>query len=222
MKPQYDLLGKSHYALAVICDLLALLHPEGCQVQIVTNIAEEQNTSRAQAFSVTGIDAVTIPSHEYQPDPAVPKILASIGKARYAIYRHFETQHGIGAEQYQTLVHPAAVIGAEVSLGHGVHVGPGATIAPYASLGDFCVVNRQASVGHHSHLDAYVCLNPGVTLAGVCTLGAHVTVGAGATIIDQIRIGSHSMIGAGSVVTREIPEKVVAYGVPARVVRTID
>ena len=56
-------------------------------------------------------------------------------------------------------------------------------------------------------------------MAGVCRLGRGVTVGAGATIVDSITIGRDSVIGAGSVVTRNVPPGVVAYGVPARVVR---
>lgn len=36
-----------------------------------------------------------------------------------------------------------------------------------------------------------------------------------------ITIGDNSVIGAGSVVTNDIPENVVAFGVPCRVIRDI-
>ncbi|MDX1478105.1 MAG: hypothetical protein R3301_10410 [Saprospiraceae bacterium] len=219
MKPHYDVLGKSHFALAVICDLLARLHPDGCSIQIVANIPEEQNTSRGHDFTVAGVTWSVIDADHYQPDPVVPKVLGSIGKARRAIFTYFFNHHDIGADQYYSLVHPMATVGAQVALGHGVHVGPGASIAPYAKIRDFSVINRNVSVGHHTVLDDFACLNPGVTLAGVCHLERDVTVGAGATIIDQIHIGARSVIGAGSVVTKNIPADVVAYGVPARVVR---
>ena len=48
-----------------------------------------------------------------------------------------------------------------------------------------------------------------------------VWVGAGAYIGPGITIGCGSVIGAGSVVTHDIPEGVVAYGVPARVMKKI-
>jgi galactoside O-acetyltransferase len=53
----------------------------------------------------------------------------------------------------------------------------------------------------------------------MCTIGRNVTIGMGANVIDGITIGENSTIGAGSVVTRNIPAHVVAYGVPAVVVR---
>lgn len=52
-------------------------------------------------------------------------------------------------------------------------------------------------------------------------IGADVWVGGGALILPGVRIGSRSVIGAGSVVTRDIPDGVLAAGNPCRVIRTI-
>ena len=41
----------------------------------------------------------------------------------------------------------------------------------------------------------------------------------GASVLDQINVGQSSMIGAGAVVTKDLPDKVVALGVPAKVIR---
>jgi acetyltransferase-like isoleucine patch superfamily enzyme len=46
-------------------------------------------------------------------------------------------------------------------------------------------------------------------------------VGIGAVIADRVQIGEGSVVGAGSVVLRDVPAGVVAYGVPARVVREV-
>ncbi|HEV3122200.1 MAG TPA: sugar O-acetyltransferase [Isosphaeraceae bacterium] len=53
-------------------------------------------------------------------------------------------------------------------------------------------------------------------------IGSDVWVGGGAILCPGVRIGSRSVIGAGSVVTREIPEGVVAAGNPCRVIREIN
>jgi maltose O-acetyltransferase len=53
-------------------------------------------------------------------------------------------------------------------------------------------------------------------------IGADVWVGAAALILPGVRIGSRAVIGAGSVVTRDVPEGVLAAGNPCRVIRTID
>ncbi len=46
----------------------------------------------------------------------------------------------------------------------------------------------------------------------------NVFVGAGVRILKGVRIGRNTVVGAGSVVTRSLPENVMAAGVPARVI----
>jgi maltose O-acetyltransferase len=48
-----------------------------------------------------------------------------------------------------------------------------------------------------------------------------VWVGGGALILPGVHIGPRSVIGAGSVVTRDVPEGVLAAGNPCRVIREI-
>ncbi|HKN85817.1 MAG TPA: sugar O-acetyltransferase [Nitrospiraceae bacterium] len=52
-------------------------------------------------------------------------------------------------------------------------------------------------------------------------IGSNVWIGGGAIILPGVRIGSQSVIGAGSVVTRDIPDRVLAVGNPCRVIREI-
>lgn len=53
------------------------------------------------------------------------------------------------------------------------------------------------------------------------TIGEDVWVGGGAIILPGVSIGSRSVIGAGSVVTRDVPDGVLAVGNPCRVVRAV-
>ena len=52
-------------------------------------------------------------------------------------------------------------------------------------------------------------------------IGSNVWVGGGAIICPGVKIGSKTVIGAGSVVTKDIPDGVVAAGNPCRVMREI-
>jgi maltose O-acetyltransferase len=52
-------------------------------------------------------------------------------------------------------------------------------------------------------------------------IGSDVWVGGGAIILPGVRIGARAVIGAGSVVTRDVPEGVLAAGNPCRVIREI-
>lgn len=53
------------------------------------------------------------------------------------------------------------------------------------------------------------------------TIGSDVWIGGGAIICPGVTIGSRTVIGAGSVVTRDIPEGVLAAGNPCRVIREL-
>jgi maltose O-acetyltransferase len=61
----------------------------------------------------------------------------------------------------------------------------------------------------------------GLELGAPITIEDRVWVGGGTVVCPGVTIGKGSVIGAGSVVTRDIPERVVAVGNPCRVVRHI-
>jgi acetyltransferase-like isoleucine patch superfamily enzyme len=55
----------------------------------------------------------------------------------------------------------------------------------------------------------------------VVEIGDGSWIGIGAVILPNVRIGKRCVIGANAVVTRDIPDRSVAVGSPARVIRTI-
>ena len=216
---KYQILGQSNHAVAILLDLLKQIHDGPISVEIVSNIRPEENDSLVYGYETEGVKTREIWHEDWQQDPEARLLIGSIGRSRELIFRFFRERSGVEAESYDNAIHPRACMPVEVVLGHGVHVGPGAIIAPHARIGDFVVVNRNASVGHHTVLEDFVTLNPGSHVAGICRLEHGVTIGAGATVVDSVTLGRNSVIGAGSVVTRDIPSDVVAYGVPAKVVR---
>ncbi|MDO4262308.1 MAG: sugar O-acetyltransferase [Eubacteriales bacterium] len=63
--------------------------------------------------------------------------------------------------------------------------------------------------------------NTGLEKTGPITIGDDVWIGGDVTILPGVTIGSNTVIGAGSVVSRDIPDHVVAVGNPCRVLRRI-
>ncbi len=125
----------------------------------------------------------------------------------------------MGERKYLTVVHPKAILADNVKLGHGTVVMAGAILNPYAKVGNHCIINTGASLDHDVKVDDFVHIAPHCTLCGEVEVGEGTWVGAGSTVIQGIHIGKDCIIGAGSVVVKDIPDGMVAYGNPCKVIR---
>ncbi len=61
-----------------------------------------------------------------------------------------------------------------------------------------------------------------VTSTSPVSIGENAWIGGGVIILPGVTIGDNVVIGAGSVVTKDIPDNVLAMGNPCKVIRTID
>lgn len=99
-------------------------------------------------------------------------------------------------------------------------------LGKYTDIGAFTYINAkhtvtiEANVQIGSHCSIYSCstidekTGP-VTLRKNCRIGTH------SVIMPGVTVGENSVIGAFSFVTTDIPADVMAYGVPARVIREL-
>jgi len=118
---------------------------------------------------------------------------------------------------FATVVHPSAQIGREVELGAGTVVMASTTINPGTHVGRGVIVNTGANVDHDCD---YVSIAPGATLGGNVKVGSRGVVSLGASVKHGISIGANTVVGAGAVVLKDVPDNLVAYGVPAATIRT--
>ncbi|MBV8864944.1 MAG: acetyltransferase [Acidobacteriaceae bacterium] len=121
--------------------------------------------------------------------------------------------------EFPAVVHPSVVFSKSARIGPGTVVMPAAVVGPNAILGEGCIVNIASVVNHDCRMADYSSLSGGVHLAGSIAIGMRSSVGIGSTIREKVSIGRDSVIGAGTVVLDDIPDEVVAYGVPAKVIR---
>jgi sugar O-acyltransferase (sialic acid O-acetyltransferase NeuD family) len=120
---------------------------------------------------------------------------------------------------YHNIIHKNTAISSTTNLGKGNMINSFVSIAAHTTIGNFVSINRNASVGHHTIVNDFATINPGATVAGHVTIGKGSTIGMGANIIDGITIGNNTVIGAGSLVTKDMPDNVIAYGNPCKVIK---
>ena len=90
-----------------------------------------------------------------------------------------------------------------------VRIGENAQIAPNVSI---------YTAGHPIHPESR---NSGYEYGIAVTIGDNVWIGGNACIMPGVTIGNNVVIGGGSVVTKDIPDNVIAAGNPCRVIRPI-
>ena len=112
--------------------------------------------------------------------------------------------------------------GSHIELGHRVFFNFNCVVLDVCrvQIGDYTMFGPAVQIYTATHpLDAE--LRRREEYARPVSIGSDVWVGGGAIILPGVSIGSRSVIGAGSVVTRDIPDDVIAAGNPCRVIRPV-
>lgn len=91
-----------------------------------------------------------------------------------------------------------------------VHIGDYVMIAPNTLI--TTVGHPERPSGRREHLG----------IAKPVTIGDDVWIGANVTILPGVTVGNNVIIAAGAVVTKDIPDNVLAGGVPAKVIKKIE
>ena len=115
-----------------------------------------------------------------------------------------------------TLVHPTAVVGANVALGAGVVLCPGAILTCDIELGDLTMINLNCSIGHDVTIGKWTTLSPQSNLNGGVHIGDGVFLGSSAVILPGHSVGDGALVGAGAVVMRDVKPGQHVFGNPAR------
>ena len=153
------------------------------------------------------------------PSQGFTKLILGIGDCQVRLALS-EFARGKGF-QLATVIHPRACVAMDAAVGHGTVILAGAIVNSASRIGENVIVNTSASVDHECLIEDGAHIGPGVHLGGRVSIGRGTWVGIGATVIDRTSIGAEAVIGAGAVVVSDIPDGVLAYGIPARVVKNV-
>jgi acetyltransferase-like isoleucine patch superfamily enzyme len=133
------------------------------------------------------------------------------------------------------IVGDQAYVRERASLGSGTLIGRGSCVDNDVVVGARVRVQTDVYLTAFSVVEDDVFVGPGVRTTNDDTMGRHdagyelrgavlrraCRVGGGVVLCPGVEIGEEAFIAAGAVVTRDVPARGVAMGVPARVVREV-
>jgi acetyltransferase-like isoleucine patch superfamily enzyme len=96
------------------------------------------------------------------------------------------------------LVHPTAVVAADVQLGQGNVLMALSMVDSFSKLGDGNVLWPQAAINHDGKVGSNNFFSPASCISGFCEIGDSCFVGSNATVVDNCKVPSRSFVKAGS------------------------
>lgn len=122
--------------------------------------------------------------------------------------------------KFVNAIHPSVIIGNSVDIGFGIVAMAGCIFNPKSKIGNFCFFATGAQLEHDCVIDDYASISAGSITGGHVKINKFSAITLGVTIMDRVEIGENSVIGSGSLVTKNIPENVLAYGNPCKIIRS--
>lgn len=114
--------------------------------------------------------------------------------------------------------------GYNITIGENVMLNYGCVILDVCpvSIGDHTLIGPNTHIYTACHsLNTQERLDD-VEFGKAVTIGKNVWIGGNCCILPGVSIGDNTVIGAGSIVTKDIPENVIAAGNPCRIIREAD
>lgn len=119
------------------------------------------------------------------------------------------------------VIHPSAVLPKGFSCGEGAIIYPLVAAQVNVRIGTGVLLNTGCTLGHDTIVEDFANINPGVNLAGNVRIKKKAFLGIGSTVVEKISVGENTTIGAGAVVIDNMPDHVIAVGIPARIIRNL-
>ena len=113
--------------------------------------------------------------------------------------------------------------GHHVHFGSGIYANSNLTIVDdgHVYVGDKVMFGPNVTIATANHPIEPTLRAKGLQYNKDVYVGENTWIGAGVIIVPGVRIGKNTVIGGGSVVTKDIPDNVVAVGNPCRVLREV-
>ncbi len=206
MKRKILLIGGGGHCHSVLDSILSL------NIYSEIGIIDNRKTSY-QGIPVIGTDE-DVPKLYKQGWTEAFITIGSIGNTD--IRRHLFSFLKTVGSNIPIIIDPSAIVATDVTIKRGTYIGKKAIINAGASIGECSIINSGAIIEHDCNIGDFSHISPGSIICGHVTIGNDSHIGAGAVVKQDTQIGNSCMIGMGSIVTKNVNDRITAYGNPCK------
>lgn len=207
------ILGAGNLAREVMC-LFEDKNSTGARAEFNLKAFSEDNSKRVGEI-INDIPIIDTKEIEKMHKDSIKLICAISDPIRRKLIERF-TDRGF---EFCSVIHPSVIKSRYVSIAEGSIICAGNIVTTQVIIGKHVIINLDCTIGHDVVIEDYCTISPGVHISGRVHVKQQTFIGTGAAIIERLNIGKNSIIGAGAVVTHDVPDNVVAAGVPAKVIK---
>ncbi len=135
-------------------------------------------------------------------------------------------------------------IGANAAIWNYVVIGDNTKIGEGTLIGSFCDIGKDVTIGKNCNIQAHVTISNGCILGDNVfiapnssllndkypkstfmtppTIKSNAAIGGGVTILPGVTVGESAVVGGGSVVAKDVQDRMVVAGAPAKIVMTLE
>ncbi|OGK24585.1 hypothetical protein A3D76_00465 [Candidatus Roizmanbacteria bacterium RIFCSPHIGHO2_02_FULL_37_9b] len=119
------------------------------------------------------------------------------------------------------VIHPSAVIVKSTVMGAGNMIGANAVINSNTKIGDNNIINTAAVVEHDCVIEDGTSISPKALIGGRVKLKKGAFICSSAVVLPRRMIGEFAVVAAGSLVTKDVKDKTLVMGLPAKLVEKL-
>jgi sugar O-acyltransferase (sialic acid O-acetyltransferase NeuD family) len=195
-----------------IAPIIADLNTAGSAYEIVA-ILDDDTALHGKRFGNAVVAGPLAAIADY-PDA---RVIFGIGSHRTRLQRlRILRNVGLPEDRYLTVVHPAARIYPDATVGAGAIIHAGVVVASEARVDPFAVITFNAIIGNRTVVGWGALIASAAVVLSDAVIGPCAFVGASVTIAEKVQVGAGAMVGMGSVLTRNVADGAFVLGNPPR------